>query len=177
MFRIKWEGNFYNVPEEELSDYPGYELAPATNDNVGKLNGPVQETAIAGSESTSSTGSTSDPGSLELEKINNIRKKFGNEDENVISELNEEDEKKLRNHIATTSGSDFNYDEIAKKIAADPEKYASLLTATQNPSELLNRNKLLQELMPGFSEVSNPYLEKIAGKASTIDFSDIKKRF
>tara|TARA_R100001480_G_scaffold21367_3_gene31350 strand:+ start:4676 stop:13792 length:9117 start_codon:yes stop_codon:yes gene_type:complete len=177
MFRIKWEGNFYNVPEEELSDYPGYELAPATNDNVGKLNGPVQETAIAGSESTSSTGSTSDPGSLELEKINNIRKKFGNEDENVISELNEEDEKKLRNHIATTSGSDFNYDEIAKKIAADPEKYASLLTATQNPSELLNRNKLLQELMPGFSEVSNPYLEKIAGKASTIDFSDIKKGF
>ena len=79
-----------------------------------KLNDPVKEAAVAGSENTSSTDSTSDPGSSELEKINNIRKKFGNKNENVISELNEEDEKKLREHIAITSGSDFNYDEIAK---------------------------------------------------------------
>ena len=127
-----------------------------------KTKDPVKETAVAGSDNTSSTGSTSDPGSLDLEKINNIRKKFGNKDENVISELNEEDEKKLKDYISTLSGeSGFDYDDIAKKIAANPERYASLLTATQNPKELLNRNKLLEELMPGFSEVSNPYLQKM----------------
>jgi hypothetical protein len=193
MLKIKWQGNFYEVPEDELSFYPGYEMASNEEfNNVGKLNDPVEETVIAGSENqTVYTDSNLDPGSLELEKINNIRKKFGNKDENVVSELNEEDEKKLREHIGLNeedekklrehiniaSGDDFNYDEIAKKIAANPERYASLLTATQNPSELLNRNKLLQELMPGFSEVSNPYLEKIVGKASTISLSDVKKGY
>ena len=48
MFRIKWEGKFYNVPEADLTLYPGYELAPA-GDDAGKVTDPVKETVIAGS--------------------------------------------------------------------------------------------------------------------------------
>ena len=68
MLKIKWQGNFYEVPEDELSLYPGYEMASDEEfNNVGKLNDPVQEnTAIAGSVNTSSMDFTSDPGSLVL---------------------------------------------------------------------------------------------------------------
>ena len=172
------KNNIKNVIQQMIDDGKSDEfikdfVEKYKTQQMGKISGPVQEnTAIAGSVNTSSMDSTLDPGSLELEKINNIRKKFGNKDENVISELNEEDEKKLREHIATTSGSDFNYEEIAKKIAANPEKYASLLSATQSPSELLNRNKLLEELMPGFSEVSNPYLQKMIGRVKKMQDQD-----
>jgi hypothetical protein len=114
MLKIKWQGNFYEVPEDELSFYPGYEMASNEEfNNVGKLNDPVEETVIAGSENqTVYTDSNLDPGSLELEKINNIRKKFGNKDENVVSELNEEDEKKLREHIGLNEEDEKNLESI-----------------------------------------------------------------
>ena len=51
MLKIKWQGNFYEVPEDELSFYPGYEMASNEEfNNVGKQNDPVKETVIAGSE-------------------------------------------------------------------------------------------------------------------------------
>jgi len=51
MLKIKWQGNFYEVPEDDLSFYPGYEMASDEEfNNVGKQNDPVKETVIAGSE-------------------------------------------------------------------------------------------------------------------------------
>ena len=88
MLKIKWQGNFYEVPEDELSLYPGYEMASDEEfNNVGKLNDPVQEnTAIAGSVNTSSMDFTSDPGSLVLPKI---PKPIGSELDNLtIDDIN-----------------------------------------------------------------------------------------
>ena len=94
MLKIKWQGNFYEVPEDELSLYPGYEMASDEEfNNVGKLNDPVQEnTAIAGSVNTSSMDFTSDPGSLVLPKI---PKPIGSELDNLtIDDVKKQDQQK-----------------------------------------------------------------------------------
>ncbi len=138
-----------------------------------KLNDPVQETASVGSENLSSTDSKLDPGSLDLQIDPNKFKVFdpksinkptgyGTKDPLIEDNIKvEENIEKAKNDDKLIKPKEIDYDDIAKKIHSNPEKYKDLLSATQNPRDLLNRNKLLEELMPGFSEVSNPYLEKI----------------
>ena len=67
MIKIKWQGNFYEVPEDKLSLFPGYEESNEEEFNVGKTTDPVKETANAGSNQFTAvdTESNLDPGSSE----------------------------------------------------------------------------------------------------------------
>ena len=141
-----------------------------------KLNDPVEETANVGSENQAvnmdlnsedfSLGSLDQNNFKPFDPKAHINKPtgFGTKDPLVLDNIKvEENIKKAKNkhddRLINKKG--FDYDDIAKKIHSDPEKYKGLLSATQDPKALLNRNKLLEELIPGFSEVSNPYLLKM----------------
>ena len=70
MIKIKWQGNFYEVPEDKLSLFPGYEESNEEEFNAGKTTDPVKETANAGSNQFTAvdTESNLDPGSSESPK-------------------------------------------------------------------------------------------------------------
>ena len=94
MLKIKWEGNFYEVPEADLSFYPGYELAtedelkpdfqtPTTQGAV------VEETAAPDMDSKLENGSlASQPKELQdyIDELAELSKKDKSQEEETAIE-------------------------------------------------------------------------------------------
>ena len=177
-FLYELDGKKYNLPANEvdmfLEKFPNAKKIEETD-----FTNPTTPGAVVEGQSEVPNvvmGSDSDPGSLDLQIDPNKFKVFdpksinkptgyGTKDPLIEDNIKvEENIKKAKNDDKLIKPKEIDYDDIAKKIHSNPEKYKDLLSATQNPRDLLNRNKLLEELMPGCSEVSNPYLEKILAR-------------
>ena len=161
MFRIKWEDKFYNVSKEDLTLYPGYELAPATNDTAGKTNDPANaETVIAGSNNqTVVMGSDLDPGSSELPEDPNRNKliqletelqEINSDPKTMNSDENFMRKKTLRRQIKELGGFEQFQEEKLNEVVVKPKE--------------LDVNKKRREK---FEQITNDFLSNYNTKGKT----------
>lgn len=175
MLKIKWEGNFYEVPEADLSFYPGYELA--TEDELKPdFQTPTTQGAVVEETAAPDMVSKSDPGSLvSPEKQIDYSESYKSYQENRNSKTRADfllngnidpyapaltDEIALSKIKSSIPAEDAI---IGKEPTINQEKYDSLI------NKAVNSDNYLQELYSDILKINKPSVDKI--------FNDIKKEF